>query len=64
MSYFHLQFPTLPLCSLPSVVKTMRHSHLLHSRRGITVLALLILIIVLLVVGFFLFRYLSPGVTA
>jgi hypothetical protein len=42
----------------------MQQSHSLQSRRGITVLALVILIIVLLVLGFFLFRYLSPGVTA
>lgn len=42
----------------------MQQSDFLQSRRGITVLALAILIIVLLVLAFFLFRYVSPGVTA
>ncbi len=42
----------------------MQQSHSLQSRRGITVLALVVLILVLVALGFFLFRYLSPAAPA
>jgi hypothetical protein len=43
----------------------MRHSQaLLRNRRGLTVLALLLIVIALVVLAIFLFRYLSTGTSA
>lgn len=42
----------------------MRHDHIVSGRRGITVLALVLLIIAVIVLAIFLVRYLSTGTTA